>query len=360
MLKVQEFLRSGKSLADLQREHGVYAAVSEELGLAILNYDMVESVKRSDVVRECRALTLELGTWDVVARSFPRFFNQGECPDLEKDFRWDGPVVASTKEDGSLMVAYKHRGGWRVNTRGSFADRPIGDGCPVWSHAFWQCVPHSECLNDLPDGVALSFEFCSPWNKVVRTYPTPTAYLLAAFYTKSGAEVNELVVDGWAERLGVLRPKEYDVASLPEVVALLDSVKDPTFEGFVLRDKFGNRMKSKKPEYVALHHLKDNGNAFATKNILPLILAGETDELLTHFPEAAERVFEVAEKVGGARARLDAVWARARGIASQKEFALFVTRHTQLSAVLFRARKDGKDPGEVFRESGDMLLKVLF
>lgn len=359
-MEVQKYLRSGKRLEDLTAEFGIKAAISDALGLVILNYDQIHSPKRADITRECRALTLELGTWEVIGCSFPRFFNVGECPDIEKDFGWRGQVVDSTKEDGSLMVAFRHRGSWIVTTRGSFADRPIGDCCPVWAEAFAAALGGMEKLDTIPEGVALSFEFCSPWNKVVRTYAEPTLFLLAAFHVKSGAEVNELVVDQWAEKLGVRRPEEWDVASLPEVVALLESVKDPTFEGFVVRDASGTRLKSKKPEYVALHHLKDNGNAFATKNILPLVLAGETDELLTHFPEAAERVFEVADKVGGAAARLDAVWARARGLQTQKDFALYVTKHTKLAGVLFRCRKEGREPSAVLRESGDMLLKVLF
>jgi len=364
MLKVQQFLRSGRTLSDLQKEFGVYTSVQEDLGLAIANYCQIESsgsLKRNPIVQECRALTLELDTWEVIGRSFPRFYNSGECPDVERAFDWNSGVAA-VKEDGSLIVVYAHRGEVRVNTRGSFADKPIGEGCPTWRDAFKSAVPNWSILEEfvLKHPVSLSFEFCSRFNRVVRDYPTPTTYLLAGFHTKSGQELSSALLDIWAKNFGVSRPEEFSVSSLPDVLESLDKVTEATFEGFVVRDKTGMRLKCKRKEYLALHRLKDNGNLFAVKNLVPLVLGGELDEVLTHFPEATEKTFEVTEKLGGARARLEAVWAKARGLGSQKEFAIFVNKHTPLSSILFRCRKEGKEPADVWKESEDLLLKVLF
>ena len=43
-----------------------------------LNYDHEHSPKTAPIPLECRALVLEVGTWNVVAKSLPRFFNLGE------------------------------------------------------------------------------------------------------------------------------------------------------------------------------------------------------------------------------------------------------------------------------------------
>jgi hypothetical protein len=126
VLEVQRLLRSGKTLADLTAEYGVRVTTHESEPLVILNYSQTDSPKRDPVVQECRGLTLEVGTWDVRARSFSRFFNAGECPDLEQKFDFEN-FTAQAKEDGSLMLLYCYQGSWRVNTRGSFAQ---GEICP--------------------------------------------------------------------------------------------------------------------------------------------------------------------------------------------------------------------------------------
>jgi hypothetical protein len=161
--------------------------------------------------------------------------------------------------------------------------------------------------------------------------------------------------------LGVGRPARYDLRSHAAVVEWLEKHEDPTFEGVVYRDKNGLRMKCKSKTYVALHHLKDNGNIFMPKNMIPLILKGEMDEILVHFPEAAEKMFDVVETLGGARARMNAVWDAAKGKKTQKEFALYVTKHLpKLCGMLFEARKGVQTPNEVFNASAETLVKKLY
>jgi hypothetical protein len=365
VLEVQRLLRSGKTLADLTAEYGVRVTTHESEPLVILNYSQIDSPKRDPVVQECRGLTLEVGTWDVKARSFFRFFNAGECPDLEQKFDFEN-FTAQAKEDGSLMLLYCYQGSWRVNTRGSFAQ---GEICPgagkTWEEAFFEVASRKE-LNHLRgkfrlEDWTLVFEFCSPWNKVVRRYDKPTLFLLAAFHNESGVEVEQGMVDLCAAGLGVRQPDRFNLMGLDHAVRWANEVADdPTFEGFVLRDKNGMRLKVKNARYVALHRLKDNGNVFLEKNLVPLVLENEQEEVLVHFPEAADKVFEVTEKLAGARARMNAVWECAKKFPTQKDFALFVNKHTPLSGVLFSARKTGRDPNVIFQESADSLVKKLF
>jgi hypothetical protein len=80
VLEVQRLLRSGKTLADLAAEYGLRVTNHESEPLVILNYTQTDSPKRDAVVQECRGLTLEVGTWDVVARAFPRFLMLASAP----------------------------------------------------------------------------------------------------------------------------------------------------------------------------------------------------------------------------------------------------------------------------------------
>jgi hypothetical protein len=77
MLKVQEFLQSGKTLDDLTAELGIKATHHPSLDLVILNYDQIDSPKINPLVRECRALTLDKRDWSCVSPILPQIFQLG-------------------------------------------------------------------------------------------------------------------------------------------------------------------------------------------------------------------------------------------------------------------------------------------
>jgi hypothetical protein len=358
MLEVQRLLRGGRPLADLAAEYSLKVTEHPTDARVILGYSQIDSDKRAQVVRECRGLVLEKGSWDVVARPFLRFHNAGECPDLEKAFGWEH-FFAEEKHDGSLVLLYWYGNRWRVNTRGSFAQ---GEICPgagkTWEQAFYETG--IDLLGGNPDpSYTYVFELCTPWNKVVVDYVRPTLFLLTEFENQSGFERAYTLVDKSAQGLRVERPARWFPANLKHVVDSLEGAAGSEREGWVLRDAKGMRLKVKNADYIRLHHLKGNGNLFLAKNIIPFVLKNEHAEVLNAFPESAQRVFDIVEKLGAAEARMLAVWDRAKGIDSQKEFALFVNKHTRLSSVLFQARKAGRDPRQVLRESEDLVVKQL-
>src|SRR6185436_4501314 len=88
-LEVQKVLRSGKTPEELMAELGLRFAYHPTDPLVILNYDQIESPKTHSIVRECRSLVLEMGTWNCVSKSFNRFYNWGEVQDEMKLFRFD-------------------------------------------------------------------------------------------------------------------------------------------------------------------------------------------------------------------------------------------------------------------------------
>lgn len=359
MLETQRLLRGGTPLEQLVKDFALRAAHSPDGRRVILNYDQISSPKHHRVSRECRGLTLEVGTWNVCARSFARFFNAGECPEEEKKFDWQN-FVAEEKCDGSLMVLYHWDGCWRVNTRGSFGLGEIQPGLGKnWEEAFYEALGDEKGLDRLHSEYTYVFEFCSRYNKVVRDYPEPTLFLLTAFHKTTGSEVQEDLCDRIASWLGVKRPARYELPSLAQVAAFVND-QEATFEGCVLRDRNGLRIKVKNKSYVALHHLKDNGNVFATKNLVPLILKGEHHEVLAAFPEAADRLVEVASRMGADLARAQMAWDAAKGAKTQKEFALLVTRlGGPLKGILFEARKRGVEPATVWRDSEDVVVKSM-
>ncbi len=215
-------------------------------------------------------------------------------------------------------------------------------------------------------------ELCSPFNKVVRRYPEPRLYLLSLF--RGEQEMSPPAVDEyWAwlvpNRMPFFRPARHYFKSIDEIIAFLNekSSSDPTFEGVVICDKNGLRYKVKNPTYLALHRLKGEGdNLFHPRHLLPFALAGNTDELLTYFPEAREELEKVQGKLIAAWDNLSSAHQDSLGIASQKDFALAITQRTEFSSLLFGLRKQHGEniPPEELRKtwlaSGDLIVRRLF
>ncbi len=367
MLHVQEYLKS-KTLEDLTNELGIVVKKHDTLPLVILNYNQIESPKLHPIVRECRALVLELDTWRVVARSFSRFFNWGEVTEEMSLFDFSDFIVQS-KEDGSLVLIYYFDEHWRVNTRGSFATDNMQNMNFTWETGICQAlgVEHLDQLYpELNVGITYVCEFVSPWNKVVRRYDHPKIYLLTAFGGER--ELSQDVVETLTPHR-FMRPERYQFKNMQEIESFLRQQEelDPTFEGVVIQDKNGQRWKIKNPCYLALHRLRGNDdNLFNPKNLLPFVMSGEEDEILVYFPEVTEAFNACKNKVNTHFEALKQVWLEHRSIDDQKTFALAIAGKTPFTGLLFQLRRDHgtnqteQHLKEKWRESSDLILKAIF
>lgn len=365
-LNVQQYLCSGKSLEDLTNELGIRTTLHPELPLVILNYDQIESPKTHPIVRECRALTLNSTDWSVVARSFPRFFNWGEVHEEMSFFDFSDFIVQS-KEDGSLSLLYWFDGHWRVNTRGSFANDDMQFQTFSWREGICRAIGVAdldELDSSLDRNISYVCEFVSPWNKVVRRYEKPQMFLLTAF--RGLDEIPHAEVDGMAEPFFV-RPQKYEFSSIEQIQKFLQdqAESDPTYEGVVICDKNGLRYKVKSATYLGLHKIRGEGdNLFNPKHLLPFVLNGEDDELLTYYEEARVTYYELKIRVLNDYITLLETWADHKDIEDQKEFALAVKNHP-FSGLLFHIRKElgeeqtSKDLRQLWRSSEKVILKRL-
>jgi tRNA splicing ligase len=230
-LHVQRYLRSGKTPEDLKEDLGINFKRHPSLPLILFKYSQIDSPRHHELVRECRGIVLEEGTWKIVAKGFNRFFNVGEVDWEYRRFNWDDFEVRS-KEDGSLILLYNYEGEWHVNTSGSFGLGELDSYGGTWRDLFWATAPfHVNDLKMFNPTQTLVFELCTPYNKVVRTYK-PTVYLLGIFdhvWQNEGYPSMELsphLVDDLAEGLGVPRPKSYKFSGQEEVRKFLQDQED--------------------------------------------------------------------------------------------------------------------------------------
>jgi hypothetical protein len=205
---------------------GIHCYDHPNLPLVGFKYDQLDSPKTDPVVRWARGTVLERGTWNLVAQSFPRFYNFGENAGGEKFDQSN--FSATTKEDGSLILLYAYAGEWHVNTSGSFGYGPYEKDNPeTWNRLFWRTFNESGALVECLDPqLTYVMELCSPATKVVRAYPTPTLFLLSAF--SGNEEVSHDKVDLESSETGIPRPTYFHFKSIDEVQTFLSRRRRPS------------------------------------------------------------------------------------------------------------------------------------
>lgn len=339
------------------KEHGVAKLVSEfsikvkeyEEGLLVLNYDQIESPKAHPIVIECRSLILDK-EFNVVSRSFDRFFNLGEQPQTQEHIDWNS-AVCYDKVDGSLIKIYHCNGKWEIATRGTAFAESASNGFDI---TFRQLVLKALDLSEddfqkafsenFDDCVTYIAEITSLENRVVRRYDGYKLHYLAA------RNNNTYEYEDWSEEcasVGMQRIGQYKFSTVEDCVAMAGQLKDLD-EGYVLYQDGKPVCKIKSPAYVAVHHLR--GEGLNPKRISQLVLTGEEEEYLKYFPEDRDHIEPYVDALAKVKTQMVQVYERHKDIESQKDFALAVKEYP-FSAVLFQARKNAdKSVEAVFNE----------
>ena len=282
-MKVLEYLKNN-SLEDLKEEFGIKVKEYSEYNLAVLNYSQTDSPKFHPIVMECRGLIIDTEYLVPVSKTFSRFFNLNE--NSNEVFAFDQPFRVEEKADGSLMSVYYFDGSWRIASRGTAFGEGSCDNTTF--HDLFEDIIGMDINNFMNfhnKDLYYTFEMCSLSNKVVKMYKKSCVYLLN-IQDMYGKEFSAHLIDFVAGELGVLRPKVYEFKNVKEAVKSFENF-EPTDEGYVLIDFYGKRLKIKNPAYVDLHQLKGN-DVLTAKRITDIIFRGETEEILSYFPELKE------------------------------------------------------------------------
>jgi hypothetical protein len=173
------------------------------------------------------------------------------------------------------------------------------------------------------------------------------------------SELDDDVVDEIARELEIARPTQHNFYSLEDAQSYIreQASKDKTFEGVVLKDKVGMRLKVKSPQYLALSRMFSNGNLFLEKNLVPLVMDGEVSEVAVYFPEVVEKAAQVKAKIDEAWQEVDNLWFRHHDEKSKKGFALAV-KDSPFCGVLFAAYDNSGHPKDYW--TADFVLKKVF
>jgi len=245
--------------------------------------------------------------------------------------------------DGSLLNAYFFKQ-WEVSTRKmAFAEGiPPYGGDVSFRQLFEQrlggTVDKVFKKLKLPIDVTYSFEFVSPITRVVTRYTEPDIYLLNIRHRKVGSDFPKCIVDEYAKKLGVKRPKIYSFDTIENIV---ESMKElPALEeGYVLYWSLKQwRIKVKNPSYLAIAHLRQDG-VISEKRVVFLVLAQDYEEYLGHFSEDRQIFQPFIDAYYYMIKYVDDLWNKTKDIENRKDFALAVRGPGQ--SLLF-GLKDGK------------------
>ena len=344
MLEVQRKLKSGVETPDsLLERFGI--ASKEEDGIRIFDYDQILSSKVKDhrLVRECRGTVLD-ENFDIVAVSFRRFFNIFENKDTE-EFDWSD-FTTTTKRDGSLIRVVFHDGEYKVFTRYSFGKQLLNDVVgKTWTELVLDCLTDSQKLviRNCPNHTYV-FEFVSPYNQVVVYHPEPRLVMLAIFSNRTGDEISHSQSLYQQCREEFEWVEEHRFKSLDEIQSVLDDLCDSksTDEGFVIKDVNGVRLKLKQKHYLILHRLSNNGNISSWKSLLPIILCGEEEEIISYFPHVKPIADILKLSIEEDLEELRTIYGTVIVHSDQKQFAIELTQniYTPYASLFFQLKKE--------------------
>ena len=337
-MKVIDYLKKN-DIESLKSEFGINVKEYDEL--YVLNYDQIESLKAHPIVAECRGLILDK-QFNVVSRSFDRFFNFGENGAGENcDF---SKCNIYEKLDGSLINVYHYKGNWYVSTRGTaFAESDVHGFRLSFKDLVYKAlnVSTQEEFNSMFDSLDLEHkefytficEVTSRENRVVTHYEGYTLWLLAVRNQTNGSYLNKDHLKEWAARNNIKFPIEYHFKSIDDCMKAIDELTDLE-EGYVVYED-APVFKLKSPVYVAVHRLK--GEGLTPKRIIDLVNMNEHEEYLTYF-EDDRKYFEPYIKAYEVLFDdINFIWEKYKMVGDQKDFAMYV-KDFPFAAILFRKR----------------------
>lgn len=334
---VRAYLCNGGTVAELQDKYGLNVRRHPVYNnLLLFKYDQISSRPDDHPVVVCaRGLILdEANNYKIISWPFNRFFNYGQ---KEVEFDWTRSSVAC-KLDGSLLVNYFFDGKWHVQTSGSPAAEGEVQGWPyTFATLFWETFNKMGLeLSSEHTNLCFMWELTSPFNRIVVRYQQPQLTLIGVRNKDTG---EELSLDMFPQYPVV---QTYALNNADSIIASLKDVSPVSMEGYVVRsntrDEYGGwtRLKIKSPQYVALHHIRDQ---WGPRRIVEIIRQCEVAEILTAFPEWAND-FNASQKLYDALVDSTiSIYESIKHIENQKEFALAVqASSTPISGALYSLR----------------------
>ena len=317
----------------------------------MFTYNQVNSDFNNDIVRECRGIIFREGEWTKpVCHAFDKFGNYQESYVPKID--WNSAKVTE-KVDGSLIKVWYNSDtdDYMISTNGTINafDAPIDD---YRYKSFGELFVNAIDLCDLMSVMSkynkstYIFELVSPVNRVVVPYETIRVYFLGErdiegnLTSFTDSECTEGFID-----IGVLTPKVFNLSTFDEVVTAANELPWDE-EGYVVHDKYNNRVKIKSPAYVIAHYSRINGN-ISEKHLIRVILEGQEEEFLTYCSDYKDTLLKTKQKMEDYLVKCKFLYTTIPNFNNRKDYATYVNKVAKVyRTYLFKCFDKYIDPQE--------------
>jgi len=337
-LEIITFIRNNHNWESTIIEAPYYIKVKRCEEYVLLKYDQIRSDMSLPLVRECRGIILnEADMYNPVCVPFFKFGNYGESYVPEID--WNSARFVE-KLDGSLVKLWYHNEKWRVSSNSEIDARNANINSALLKTSSQTNIytlfieawdKTNKSFNELDKNYTYMFELTSPHNRIVVRYEETTIRHIG---TRNINTLLECDMD-----IGIIKPRTFSFKTLENCI---ESAKHLGYndEGYVIVDRYFNRLKIKSPLYVALNHISQGVTTYG--NIIEIIKKNEQDEFLTYFPEFHEVFDKVNTGINTFTSKQTALLAEIQTMEfhSRKALADVVTK-TSCPACIF-ALIDGK------------------
>jgi len=277
---MSEKLSIKPALKKLCRTYALGARYHKEYPeLVQIGYDHFNSPPNSAIVQEARSFILNINSLEVVAWGFTRFFNCNEP--YVHIFDWSSFKVYK-KEDGSIITLYYYKKKWHVATKnGPDATGYVCGKNYNFSYLFfdmWKKLGY-----ELPKDrtKCYVFELVSPRNKNLIKAEEDRLVLIGVRCMKTYQEYSPSIVEKEHLNWEIAKPLKGFTCKQDIVDASL-KLNLHEQEGFVVVDRYFQRLKIKNPQYVALSFLRPKQGSNNVNNMITIIKINEGDEFLAY------------------------------------------------------------------------------
>jgi RNA ligase len=270
-----------ETLVDYEKQKKLKHGKHPIYDLHIWNYaEAVQFSKSWDTITEnCRGLITD-SSGEIIARSFPKFFNLEELgPEKVKDWI-KFPYSVYEKMDGSLGILffYEKEKTWIFASRGSFTSEQSQEAMKMLTQN------HPNFHQELDSHISYVFEIIYPDNQIVVNYGNRRELVLLGLFNNHTGEEIPLTAE---KRMAFEKDGYKVVQEIPSKdFAALKADNLANQEGYVVKFHtfpVQERMKIKFETYILLHRAVSN---ISVKRLFDLCQEGSKfEEIVLHLPD---------------------------------------------------------------------------
>jgi len=294
-MKLLNFINQHNDWREILTKEPYNLIVKDDEPYFLLKYDMLNSDMSNPLVQEARGCIFRFDENDnhyiCVCHPFDKFFNYGQPEAAEID--WDSAIIYE-KIDGSLIKFWYDLDEWHISTNSTIdarkAEVEAYDGHITFYDLVLSAFGSKWALNRFmqianPTCVYM-FELVSPHNRLVVPYKHTELYYIGCRNRISDKE-NSIYHSFLTVLFPQIRnPKTYEFKSIDDVLDAAASLSKLN-EGFVVCDRYFNRIKIKGAEYLKAFHIRGEGK-ITQKKVVKAILDGYIDDMIGFFGDMPE------------------------------------------------------------------------